>query len=160
MSGAQDKRTNNLLSGYPPDGPNSRPTDRFSMHSLPRESMKKVFGIETKHLGYVGQRSSFSPKKLVSTERNQPVGVFAGQGGPNPKLDRFQMHSIPKETMKKVFGIETKHLGFQSLKPTVRDNIGVGFGRSAKTTGSTNIEDIHWRQQVGNCANPDLEKAQ
>ena len=122
MSGAQDKRTNNLLSGYPPDGPNSRPTDRFSMHSLPRESMKKVFGIETKHLGYVGQRSSFSPKKLVSTERNQPVGVFAGQGGPNPKLDRFQMHSIPKETMKKVFGQETKHLGYKDQDSSFRSN--------------------------------------
>ena len=69
--------------------------------------MKKVFGIETSHIGYPAQPDSFRRNKLVSTEKNQPCGVFAGPGGPRDDLDRFQVHSIPKETMKKVL---EKHL--------------------------------------------------
>ena len=100
----------NCLSGYNRKGGHLQ--DRFHVHSLPKETVKKVFGIETSHIGYMQPPSSFRPNKLVSTERNQPTGVFAGPGGPREDLDRFRVNSIPKETMKKVFGIETGHIGY------------------------------------------------
>ena len=103
----------NCLSGY--NRKSGHLQDRFKVHSLPKETVKKVFGIETSHIGYMQPPSSFRPNKLVSSERNQPTGVFSGPGGPRDDLDRFKLNSIPKETMKKVFGIETSHIGY--IKP-------------------------------------------
>ena len=102
-----------------PGGPNPD-LDKYKIHSIPKETMKKVFGIETSHIGYAGQGDSFRRNKLVSTEKNQPCGMFAGPGGPNPKLDKYQLHSIPKETMKKVFGIETSHIGYMKPESSFR----------------------------------------
>eukprot|EP00937_MAST-01D_sp_MAST-1D-sp2_P002677 g2677.t1 len=122
--------TRGKLTGYPPK---RKRCDRFQVHSIPKETMKKVFGIETSHIGYADQPSSFRRNKLVSSERNQPCGVFAGPGGPRDDVDRFKIHSIPKETMKKVhsipketmkkvFGIETAHIGYSDQPSSFRRN--------------------------------------
>jgi len=92
--------------------------DRFAVHSIPKETMKKVFGLETAHLGLGEQPSSFKPNKMVSTQRNQPCSQFAARGYKDGvgatgqgRYNKFKVDSIPKETMKKVFGLETMALG-------------------------------------------------
>ena len=68
-SEAMPEDMGNVLSGYPAK---PKRCDRFQVHSIPKETMKKVFGIETKHIGYSGQTDSFRRNKLNSAERTQP----------------------------------------------------------------------------------------
>jgi hypothetical protein len=134
--------------GKPDAGPDPA-VDRFKVHSIPKEIAAKTFGEATKHLGYIAPASSFRQGKFASTERNQPCATFSKPGdGPSHAYDKFKVDSIPKETMKSYWGLETGNVDFKAHKSTFRDDIGIGFIKAPKKTGSNNLEDEHWRQQL------------
>ena len=51
-------------------------SDKFKVNSIPKETMKKVFGIETSHIGYIKPESSFRYRKVLSNEPRQPCSTF------------------------------------------------------------------------------------
>ena len=91
--------------GPGPDAAKEMGLDRFKMHSIPKGTMKKIFGQETKHIGFKEQDSTFRQHKFASSDHNQPAFHY---GAPYPEgvtRDRMKVDSIPKETMKKVFTV-------------------------------------------------------
>jgi hypothetical protein len=95
--------------------------DRFKYDSLPKEIVKKHFGTETRHLGFIAQKSSFAKNQPLSTDE-PPVRAQFGVGfevAASQNANRFKYDSLPKEIIEKNFGTETKHLGFIDQRSTL-----------------------------------------
>ena len=66
--------------------------NRFAVHSIPKETMKRVFGLETGDVGLGGQPSSFTSNKMDSRAPNQPVSQFAAREyGVGARYNKFKV---------------------------------------------------------------------
>jgi hypothetical protein len=95
------------------DGGSHKSTrDRFKYDSLPKETVKKQFGEFTRTIDFIAPKSCVLPGKVASSDPNMPEFSIGGPKGPSDSRNRFKYDSLPKETVKKYFGVETSHLGF------------------------------------------------
>jgi hypothetical protein len=92
--------------------------DRFKVHSMSKQNMAKVFGEETKKIGYSDPISTLGAKNVNSTYLNAEVPLFGASFDPVKKYDKFKQHSLDKEILAKTFGTETKNLGYRVHKST------------------------------------------
>ena len=110
--------------------------DKYKVDSIPKETMKKIFGMETAHIGYKAPDSTFRRGKIVSTELNQPCFHMGSQYGEALMRDKYKVDSIPKETMKMIFGRETGHIGY--IEPqTCLSKVAYSFGTSNRPGAET-----------------------
>jgi hypothetical protein len=134
-----------------PGGPRED-LDRFQVNSIPKETMKKVFGIETSHIGFIKPESSFRYHKVFSDEPRQPCSTFGDPQGPHPSYERMKYDSLPKEVMKKVWGKETKDVGFRMPKSSFRYDLGKPFGGDEKCKGPKDgnqiTDDYFWTMRL------------
>jgi hypothetical protein len=107
--------------------------DRFKYSSMPKEVVKKMTHVETKEVPFYSQRSTFDPKALVSSKDPQQK-VYSFSGGAK---NRFKYDSLPKETIKKNFGTETRHLGFVPQGSTLSKSCNTMFGSKGSQPGAT-----------------------
>ena len=136
--------------GPGPDAAKEKGLDRFKMHSIPKGTMKKIFGQETKHIGFKEQDSTFRQHKFASSDHNQPAFHY---GAPYPEgvtRDRMKVDSIPKETMKKVFGLETLKIGYAPQKSS--------FERHKMVSTEKNQPCFHMGSQYGEALTRDKYK--
>ena len=67
--------------------------------------------------------SGFSPKRVLSTERSPAIPVIgSGNFDKDASANRFKYDSLPKKTIKKNFGTETRHLGFVKAVSSFQQN--------------------------------------
>ena len=107
------------LASYPKSGPKSACVDRFKLHSLPKDAQAKREGQFTAKVDFMDNKSSFGQKQESSRIKSAPSFSVGGPEGPGPDRNRFQVHSMPKETVKKLHGLETLKVGFMDAKSTV-----------------------------------------
>jgi hypothetical protein len=96
-------------------GSPAKPRDRYKYDSLDKDVMAKMYGNCTPAtIDFASQQSSFGKNRVLSADHSLPAYSIGSGGGPaqDASRDRFKYDSLPKETIKKYFGNETKHLGF------------------------------------------------
>jgi len=122
--------------------------DRFKYDSLPKEVVKKTFGSSTRNVDFLARESSFRGKNVLSSEHKQPCSVFGDGTGPNTRYARFKYDSLPKEVIKKTFGVSTRNVDFSPQQSTIRLDVGVRWGQDRKIKPSS-VTEIHgWEKRV------------
>ena len=83
---------------------------------------------------------------------NCVVPMLGDPTGPNPNINRFKVHSLPKETVKKLHGLETLTVDFMNAPSYLKDK-NMSFSKMAKLqaplAGASQVnDDYFWRNRV------------